>query len=71
MKDQSRRLTLVAPNEVIEMALAHRIKDKTEAAYRRGELLKKRRALMAAWAVYCSTDKTSKVVPLSREAATA
>ena len=35
------------------MALAHVIKDKTEAAYRRGELLEKRRALMDDWAAFC------------------
>ena len=40
------------PNEVCEMALAHAIRDKTEAAYRRGDLLAKRRALMDAWASY-------------------
>lgn len=40
------------PNHVIEMALAHTIKDKAEAAYRRGALLDKRRELMAAWAEY-------------------
>lgn len=38
------------PGEVVEMALAHTIKDKTEAAYRRGDLLEKRRELMQAWA---------------------
>lgn len=37
------------PREVCEMALAHSIKDKTEAAYRRGDLFKKRRDLMNAW----------------------
>jgi integrase len=36
--------------EVCEMALAHTIKDKAEAAYRRGDLFDKRRKLMAAWA---------------------
>jgi integrase len=36
--------------EVCEMALAHTVKDKVEAAYRRGDLLEKRRQLMAAWA---------------------
>jgi integrase len=41
------------PAEVIEMALAHTIKNKTEAAYRRGDLLHKRRKLMEAWAAYC------------------
>lgn len=40
------------PNEVVEMALAHAIRDKAEAAYRRGTLLEKRRQLMDAWAAY-------------------
>jgi integrase len=40
------------PSEVVEMALAHTIKDKTEAAYRRGALLDKRRQLMEAWSDY-------------------
>lgn len=43
------------PNEVSESALAHMIEDKTEAAYRRGALLEKRRQLMEAWADYCSS----------------
>jgi integrase len=38
------------PNEVCEMALAHGIKDKTEAAYRRGDLFDKRSDLMQRWA---------------------
>jgi hypothetical protein len=37
---------------VVEMALAHVISDKVERAYRRGELLGKRRALMQAWAAF-------------------
>jgi integrase len=41
------------PNHVIEMALAHTVQDKTEAAYRRGDLFEKRRQLMDAWARYC------------------
>lgn len=40
------------PNHVIEMALAHVIRDKAEAAYRRGALMEKRRDLMQAWAAY-------------------
>jgi hypothetical protein len=43
------------PNHVVEMALAHVVFDKVEAAYRRGELLEKRRRLMADWARFCST----------------
>jgi integrase len=41
------------PREIAEAALAHVTKDKTEAAYRRGDALQKRRALMEAWASYC------------------
>ena len=37
------------PGLVVEMALNHVIKDKTEAAYRRGDLFEKRRQLMIAW----------------------
>ncbi len=40
-----------------EMALAHVIKSKTEAAYRRGNLLERRRALMADWAKFCEPKK--------------
>jgi integrase len=46
--------------EIIEMALAHSIPDKTEAAYRRGEALAKRRQLMQAWARYCATAPAAK-----------
>jgi integrase len=42
------------PADVAEMALAHVLRDKTEAAYRRGDLLEKRTRLMADWARYCS-----------------
>lgn len=41
------------PRDVAEMALAHTISDKVEAAYRRGDLFEKRRRLMADWARYC------------------
>jgi integrase len=42
------------PRDVIEMALAHTIKDKSEAAYRRGDALDKRRELMGDWSGYLS-----------------
>ncbi len=42
------------PNEVAEMALAHAVGDKVEAAYRRGDLFDKRRKMMNAWAKFCS-----------------
>ena len=41
-------------NFIVEMALAHVIKDKTEAAYRRGQLFAKRKVLMTAWDAYLS-----------------
>jgi integrase len=43
------------PSEVAEAALAHAIGDKTEAAYRRGTMFEKRRALMQQWAAFCAT----------------
>ncbi len=55
------------PSEVAEMALAHSLQDKTEAAYRRGDLFEKRRKLMNEWARYC--DKVlgkASVVALKR-----
>jgi len=54
-------------NEVIEMALAHTIGDKVEAAYRRGDLFDKRRRLMEAWAGFCtSSPAIGAVVPMRR-----
>lgn len=41
------------PGEVAEQALAHVVGDKTEAAYRRGDLFEKRRTLMEDWARHC------------------
>jgi integrase len=43
------------PSEVREMALAHTVGSKVEAAYRRGDLFQKRRDLMNAWARHCSS----------------
>jgi integrase len=54
------------PNEVCEAALAHSIGNQVEAAYRRGDLFDKRRKLMDAWAVYCTTSKTGKIVAFRR-----
>jgi integrase len=51
------------PREVCEMALAHVIKDKTEAAYRRGDLFEKRRELMESWAQFV-TSGSAQIVPL-------
>ena len=54
--------------EVCEMALAHTITNKAEAAYRRGDLFEKRNKIMAAWAGYCTTPKAEKIVPLRKQA---
>lgn len=43
------------PSEMCEMALAHAVSNKVEAAYRRGDMLEKRRRLMADWAAYCAS----------------
>lgn len=42
------------PSEIIEHALAHKLKDEAEAAYQRGTMLIKRAALMEQWAQFCS-----------------
>ena len=47
--------TTAYPREVIEHALAHKLKDKAEAAYQRGTLFDKRRRLMDDWSAYCSS----------------
>jgi integrase len=56
------------PSEVAEMALAHAVGNKVEAAYRRGDLFEKRRRLMQQWATFCTTppaqERQSNVTPL-------
>ncbi len=47
------------PREVCEMALAHQIESRVEAAYRRGDLFEKRRDLMAAWAWYATNHPSN------------
>ncbi len=55
------------PREVKEAALAHNVRDKVEAAYRRGDLLDKRRDLMDQWARFClSAGSKGDVVELRR-----
>jgi integrase len=55
------------PAEVREMALAHAVSDKVEAAYRRGDMFEKRRQVMDAWARYCAepqSQRAGKVVAI-------
>lgn len=59
------------PGEVAEMALAHAVGNKVEAAYRRGDLFQKRRQLAEHWAAFCdgpSIGGASEVVPLRASA---
>lgn len=49
------------PNELSEMALAHVISNQTEAAYRRGDMLERRRKLMEAWEGHCAALVSSGV----------
>jgi integrase len=51
-------------NEMLEIALAHTVSDQTEAAYRRGDMLKKRKQLMDDWARHCEINDTSNVVSI-------
>jgi integrase len=58
------------PREVVEMALAHAIGNKVEAAYRRGDLFEKRRQLMETWARFCigTAAEVVSLMPASRGA---
>ncbi len=52
------------PREVCEMALAHSVSDKTEAAYLRGDLFDKRRQLMDTWAAFVGSATSADIVTL-------
>ncbi|MBA4142317.1 MAG: integrase arm-type DNA-binding domain-containing protein [Nitrosospira sp.] len=54
------------PRDVAEMALAHSIGNKVEAAYRRGDLFTKRTRMMADWAEFCNKKQGGEVVPLKK-----
>ena len=57
------------PRDVVEMALAHAIKDKTEAAYFRTDLYMKRVKLMTDWSAYCaSTPAEVRELPTAKQA---
>lgn len=57
------------PREVAEMALAHAIGDKVEAAYRRGDLFDKRKSMMQAWAKFVDTVSVAgRVIPMQHAA---
>ena len=52
---------------VIEAALAHKVRDKVEAAYHRTKQFEQRIPLMAAWAQFATAAPKAKVVKISRE----
>jgi integrase len=52
------------PHEVAEMALAHAVSNKVEAAYRRGDLFEKRRRLLDDWAAYCAAPPAGQVLQI-------
>jgi integrase len=58
------------PSEVAEIALAHAVGSKVEAAYRRGDMFEKRRRLMQAWSEFCTSAPVERgeVVALHRSA---
>jgi hypothetical protein len=49
-----------------ELALAHAVADKVEAAYRRGDMREKRRRMMQGWATFANRPSlsASKIVPI-------
>jgi integrase len=48
-----------APREIAEQALAHQVGSDVERAYRRGDALEQRRALMARWSNYITKGEQS------------
>jgi integrase len=66
--DWCRETTRFAP-EIRKMALAHTLGDKVEEAYSRGDLFRKRRQVMDAWANYIDRSSANgTVVPLAQKA---
>jgi integrase len=57
------------PREVVEAALAHTIRDATEAAYARTDLLERRRPLMEAWGAFCMKPSGGAVADMATERA--
>lgn len=50
------------PSEIAEMALAHAVGSKVEAAYRRGDMFERRRRIMAEWAKFCGAPSDQRKV---------
>ena len=60
------------PHEMAEIALAHTVADKVEAAYRRGDMIEKRRRMMDDWAAFCAKAEAhgDNVTPIRRTGST-
>ena len=56
------------PRDVAEMALAHVIENKVEAAYRRGDLFERRKMMMQEWGNFVGVSASEKIVPIGRRA---
>ena len=54
------------PREIAEQALAHRLGDSAELAYKRGDFLEKRRELMEAWSRYCEPQSVDNVLKFKK-----
>jgi integrase len=57
----------IFPRELAEAALAHKVGNEVERAYRRSKAIEKRRALMEAWASYCEARPGAKILELRRK----
>lgn len=57
------------PKELADMALAHKIDNKVEAAYRRGDMFEKRREIMEDWAAWCEKRIPDNVIELPKKTA--
>ena len=54
------------PRDMAEMALAHSIENKVEAAYRRGDMFERRRAMMGDWAAFLArVELPAEVIDMS------
>jgi integrase len=56
------------PRDMAELALAHTVGSEVERAYRRGDMIEKRRAMMAAWGRFLRAETAPKVVQLEARA---
>jgi integrase len=72
-RDWAAEMKASTPRTVVESALAHVVKDKTEAAYFRSDLFELRRTLMDVWSGFATTvprpEETGRVLKMRRAGA--